>query len=43
VVVAAVLLWHARPDLFAWDATGFRTLLIFTVIVVVVTVAPRRG
>jgi hypothetical protein len=41
VVAVAVLLWRARPDLFAWDAAGFRTLLVFTVIVVVATVVPR--
>jgi hypothetical protein len=43
VVVAAVLLYRARPDLFAWDAAGFRTLLAFTAVIVVLTLAPRRG
>jgi hypothetical protein len=43
VVAVAVLLWRAEPGLFAWDATGFRTLCIFTFVIAVLTLAPRRG
>jgi hypothetical protein len=43
VVAVAVLLWRAQPGLFAWDATGFRTFLVFTVLIAVVTVIPGRG
>lgn len=43
LIAAAVLLYRARPGLFALDATGFRTLLVFTVITVVITVVPWSG
>jgi hypothetical protein len=43
VIAAAVLLYRGDPHLFGWNATGFRTLLVFTVITVVVTLVPRSG
>lgn len=43
LIAVAVLLYRARPDLFGWDEAGFRTFLVFTAIIVVLTIAPRRG
>lgn len=43
VIAVAALLYRARPDLFGWDAAGFRTFLVFTVIIVVMTLAPWSG
>ena len=38
IIAAATLLYYSRPDLFTWDATGFRTLLAFTALTVVAVV-----
>ena len=43
VVLIAIGLYKVHPAWFAWNATGGRTLLIFTIIIVVLVCIPRTG
>jgi len=42
IVAVAVVLWRAHPAWFAWNATGFHTLLLFLAAIVVATIVPVR-
>lgn len=42
LIAVAVLLYRARPDLFTLDATGFRTLAVFSIVTVVLVIIPGR-
>lgn len=43
LIASAVLLYRGNPHLFGWNARGFHTLVVFTVITVVITVVPWSG